>query len=101
MKKLALLLLLSGCISSYNPEIQGDKPESFDKDLADCKSEAQARHKRAAQEYQSSGRFLLPGLFGAAGAVIDSSTSDAEKDYNKSFYTMADECLIAKGYKIK
>lgn len=101
-KYLLVMLCLGGCsVDSYRPQLAAQPSDltKYESDRNACIEETKLRSKRAIAEYQSSGRWLMSGLFGAAGGVVDTATA-GEADYNKSGYTMMDECLAQKGYKL-
>lgn len=97
-----IILCLQGCgFEHYNPALVDPikNVDIYEKDRVDCISDANHRRLNATYSQKGLSRSLF-GVAGAAGVVIGNSMMEAD-DYTKSPTIMVDECLTAKGYKLK
>lgn len=97
---LTTLLLLTGC-AHYVPSVSNSPKNqlTLSADIAACEKDKEKRMAEAFKNHKSDA--ALMGGFGLAGAAIVHSNKDPEDDYFKTPKQMIDECMTAKGYKIK
>ncbi len=97
---LALLLMLSGCVSVYEPKIVDSAVDhdQYDADLKSCRKNAQDRVDKAGDSPDGIAKNSLAGAFGIAGVLVGAMIPSDNEDYNKSGFIMVDECMAKKGY---
>ena len=98
MRKYLSLLLLTGCMSSYQPHLASPPANQikYESDRKSCVAEAIARGQKAREDNSTNN--LAIGSFGLL--AVPAAIAEGTSDYNKSGYEMTDECMAKKGYKI-
>lgn len=99
---LVLFLLLSGCMSVYEPKLSSPAldHDRYTADLDLCRQETHDRIINAGYSPEGVAKSSIIGGFGLIGAVGIATTSDNNDDYNKTGFTMIDECMSKKGYNV-
>lgn len=102
-RHLSLLLLLSGCMEMYEPKLATPAID-HDKYIADlefCRKEAGDRIMSAGNSPEGVQKGMFIAVLGPLAAVGVAATSDKDDDYNKTGFTMINECMVRKGYDVK
>lgn len=97
MRIILILLLLTGCMNSYQPSlaVPATSPEKYESDRQSCIEEAKQRMRKSMND--NMGTTALIGAIPVIGIVVQTTRND---DYTKSGFTMTDECMSKKGYKL-